>query len=99
MKVIDLPPSFVGTGEVKGSTFTRVFDGHKRKIYEVLAPEAQLPHYEVFDVKTTAICLDFANRIYSEDEVKVVYPKSADFGSWAWTYNNLESALKKAEEL
>jgi hypothetical protein len=52
----------------------------------------------VFEVKTTPICLDFANRVYSEDEVKVVYPKAKDFGVWAWSFNSLESAIKKANE-
>jgi len=98
MKTTNLPQTFVGTGEVKGFTFNRVFDGQHRKIYEVWVEDVPTPHYEMFEVKTTPICLDFANRVYSEDEVKVVYPKAKDFGVWAWSFNSLESAIKKANE-
>lgn len=99
MNTTELDIHFVGVGEVKGKVFTRVFENSKRYVYEVKDEDAPTPHYEVFDRKTTPVCVDFANRVYSETDDKEVYPKAKDFGSWAWTFNSFESAEIKANEL
>ena len=51
--------------------------------------------FEVFQKKTSRVCLDFENRIYSDTEVKERYPGDEDFGVWAWSYTSLASALLK----
>ena len=35
----------------------------------------------------------FENRIYSETDSKVVYPKSEDFGVWAWSFRDHDLAM------
>lgn len=98
MDIQPLPKEFIGTGEVKGMMFNQVFASKERYIYEVKQEDTPTPHYEVFDRKTTPICIDFENRVYSETEHKEVYPKSKDFGVWAWTFNNLQTAKDKLNE-
>lgn len=83
----------VGSGEVSGSIFTRVYENEKGYIYRV---DGYLnSHFEVFFKKTTAICIDFNKRIFSDTEKKEIYPKSNDFGIWAWSVNNIEKGIEK----
>ena len=49
--------------------------------------------------KITPICLDFENRVYSETEFKEIYPKSKDFGIWAFTKTDYMSALSKLQDI
>lgn len=93
-----LESQFTGIGEVKGKNFSRVYDSGSRYIYEVTEEGSPKPYYEVFDRKTTPLCVDFANRIYSESDFKEIYPKAKDFGVWAWTFKNIETAKNKADE-
>ena len=92
----ELELQFDGTGEVKDFVFTQVYKSDKAYIYEV---NTGTKHYEVFKRKHSPICLDFDNRIYSTTEFKETYPKSKDFGIWAWTYKNLDNALEKFQIL
>lgn len=39
------------------------------------------------------------NRIFSETEFKDKYPKSKDFGVWAWTFKSYTDAYSKFIEL
>jgi hypothetical protein len=82
-----------GTGEVDGFTYTFTKETDKAYLYEATSEEHK--HFEVFEKKITPICLDFANRVYSETEFKEIYPKAKDFGIWAFTYNNYISANHK----
>lgn len=82
-----------GNGEVKGFIFTKKYENDRGYVYEVRTGDRT--HFEVFHKKETPICIDFENRIYSETEKKEVYPKSKDFGVWAWTVNNLEKAIER----
>lgn len=93
----ELPRNFTGTGEVKGFIFTQIAKGKKAYIYEVDV-EGHL-HYEVFEKKTTPVCIDFANRIYSETDTKVMYPKAKHFGYWAWTSRELKKAQERFLEI
>jgi hypothetical protein len=85
-----------GTGEVSGFTYTFAKETDKAYIYEATSEEGGR-HYEVFEKKITPICLDFENRVYSETEFKEIYPKSKDFGVWAFTKTDFMSALSKLE--
>lgn len=88
-----LPAQFIGTGEVKGFTFKRVFENEKGYVYGVIQNEKV--HYEAFYKKVTPVCIDFENRIYSETEYKESYPSSKHFGSIAWTANSMDEAINR----
>jgi hypothetical protein len=87
---------FIGTGEVKNMRFLQLYASKKVYMYLV---GYQPAHYEVFERKNAPMCIDFENMIYSETEMKEYYPKSKDFGVWAWTFTNKDKALKKFKEL
>jgi len=89
---INLPDKFVGKGEVKGFEFTKVKSNDVGCIYRVDAGDVS--YYEVFKNKYTPVCIDFKNRVYSETEMKQVYPKAKHFGVWAWTTFKLDKANK-----
>ena len=92
-----LEEKFTGSGEVRGFNFKILRRGKNALWYVISSGEKR--HFEVFMVKTTPICLDFENRIYSETETKEIYPKSKDFGIWAWTYTSMAKAIDKFNEL
>jgi hypothetical protein len=94
MKTIKLEKQFKGKGEVKDFKFTKVEETERGYIYKV-----NDSYYEVFKKKTAPICLDFETRTYSADTVKEIYPKSNDFGAWAWAYNCILKANKRLHEL
>lgn len=91
--ITKLDANITGKGEVKGFLFTRVYENEEGYIYNVDTGESN--HFEVFFRKETPICLDFENRIYSENESKEIYPKSKDFGIWAWTVRSIDEGVKK----
>ena len=76
-----LKTQFQGIGEVKGYLFTQIRQTDKAFLYEVRSNEGK--HCEVFFKK--------ANHRFG----CVSYPTSKAFGIWAWTYMNLEFAIKK----
>jgi len=82
-----------GTGDVKGFIFTKEFENDKGYVFKVDTGSSK--HYEVFYKKTAPICLDFQNRIYSENEKKEIYPKAKDFGVWAWCVAKLEKGIER----
>lgn len=93
----ELFDQFIGTGEVKGFIFTRIDLSEKAYLYEVLYGSGK--HYEVFKRVETPVCIDFENRVYSETDTRVVYPKSKDFGVTAWTFTDLELAEQRFNEI
>jgi hypothetical protein len=93
MKIEKLPNSFEGKGEVKGYSFEKVFENEIGYVYQV--KEGNHIHYESFKKKIVPICIDFEKRIYSETDFKEVYPKKNDFGTWAWTKMEINSAISK----
>ena len=97
MNIVNLPSEFRGTGEVDDFQFNVVHASDKAYIYQVNVSDST--HYEVFERKKVPLCIDFANRIYSETDFKEVYPKAKDFGIWAWTYNKFSDALVKLNEI
>lgn len=81
----EIPEYFEGKGEVRHYTFTQVKKSEKGYIYEV--QREGLKHYEVFERHPNT-----RFGIYS-------YPGSASFGHWAWTFNTLEMAMHKFNQL
>lgn len=98
-KIIELPDSFVGTGEVKGFVFHKLHKGNAAYIYEVTDPDMVRSWYEVIKRVSTPIFEDFENRILSEDTERERYPKAKDGGRTSWTYVTLKEALAKFNEL
>ena len=84
---------FIGLGEVKGVHFKQIAESDKGYIYA--RKDGNVISYEVFLKQTVAKCIDFEKRIYSESERKEVYPKSKDFGVWAWSYHDINKAGDK----
>ena len=97
MKTHKLETDFIGIGEVKGFHYRKVRETVTAYLY--LVKDENSVWYEVFKKKATPICLDFSKRIYSETELKKVYPKSKDFGVWAWTFKTLVPAGEKLLDL
>ncbi len=97
MNLIKLEDQFIGIGEVKGFAFTKIKESNYGYIYQVI--NGSVMYFEVFKKKSAPICTDFENRIYDESLQKVRYPKSNDFGIWAWTYHKLDKAFEKLNSL
>jgi hypothetical protein len=95
-KINLLDKEFTGKGEVLNMRFLQLYMSEKAYIYQVADKH---PHYEVFERKTTPLCIDFKNKIYSETEFKEYYPNSKSFGVWAWTFNDLNKAIEKFNEI
>jgi hypothetical protein len=98
MKKIELKKEFEGSGDVKGFKFNRFLLTEHAIMYEVNTSEGKV-HYEVFKRKFTPVCIDFEKRIYSADVLKEIYPKSKDFGVWAWCITDREKAVEKYNKL
>lgn len=91
-----LEKQFTGIGEVRNFNFLQVYSNDLAYIYKVGDKDV---YFEVFERKTTPICIDFKKRIYSETDFKEIYPKAKDFGMWAFTYDNYKDALKRLKNL
>ena len=103
MSVEELPKQFIGGGDVKGFKFTQIANGERAYIYEVECEESytkdKSTHYEVIEKVAVEKCLDFANRIYSDTDLKHRYPKTNEFGKESWCYQNKTLAQNKFNEL
>jgi hypothetical protein len=89
---------FIGGRDVKWFKFTQIDFGTDAFLYEIDKGGGNL-HWEVFERKLTPICIDFEKHIYSEVDFKEIYPKSEDFGIWAFCYTNKAKAINKFNEL
>lgn len=90
---VKLEDRISGTGEVRGFLFTKEFENDKGYVYKVDTGDST--HFEAFYKKESPICIDFEKRIFSETEMKEVYPKSNSFGVWAWSVPSLERGIEK----
>jgi hypothetical protein len=91
-----LETEFTGVGEVRNFNFLQLYSTNLAYIYKVSNKDV---HYECFLKKSVPLCIDFKNKIYSEIDFKEVYPKSKDFGVWAWTFKKYEDALNKITDV
>lgn len=94
----ELENQFYGTGEVSDFKYRKLESNSSGFLYEVIL-DNKIVCYEVFNRKITPVCIDFEKRIYSKTEFKVIYPKSKDFGIWAWSYMKYDSAFEKFNSL
>ena len=95
----ELSKQFTGTGEVDGFIFNMTDEGPKAYVYSVTMPEVDSVHYEVFERVETKDVIANINGKQVMFEAKVKYPKSGDFGVWAFTFPTYESAMNKFNEL
>ena len=94
----ELEIEFKGTGEVSNFTFKQIASSAWGYVYEI-SDENNNRHYETFEKKEQQKREStIAGMKVSFDE-KVLYPKSANFGVWAWCYTNKESAMRRFDEL
>lgn len=91
MEIEKLEKKFEGSGEVKGYSFKRIKESDNGYIYQRFGNNGSIS-YEVFKKRAVAKCIDFKKRIYSETDFKEVYPKSKNFGDWAFNCMDLTSA-------
>lgn len=80
-----LPVTFSGRGETKGFNFTQIINGKKSYVYRV--EDSGRIYYEVIVKKI--------NKQFNCES----YPGSKGFGSLGFTFNNLDSAKVKFNEL
>ena len=97
IKIQHLELNFTGSGEVEGMAFESFYISLNAYMYKVTDDGNE--RFEVFERRKTPVCIDFEKRIYSETEFKEIYPKSRDFGVWAWTFSDKEKALNKFMEI
>ena len=81
----ELQEQFIGRGQVKGFAFTQIKKTASYYIYEVKSEGTK--YYEVF------------KRMENTRFGCVSYPTNNAFGTWAWTYLDLNKAKDKADEL
>lgn len=92
-----LPQEFIGKAEVKGVRFKQLYTFNNSYLYERTSEDTDKKYYEVF-LKKQINKFDFETNTVL-DTKKEIYPKSKDFGIWAWCLLNEETALKKCNEL
>lgn len=92
----ELPKKLEGSGDTKGFTYEQKDKRHYGYIYRA-QDSAGVVHFEVFERRLVHL-FDFETNTQLEDQ-KVSYPKSNDFGVWAWCYRTYEQAWKKLEEI
>ena len=98
MNITHLKKEFTGIGEVSGFKFRQIHSHSLAYLYEVNQDGTNV-HFEVFRRLKTPICLNFEERIYSTTHYKEKYPKSKDFGVWAWCITDKQKAIDKFNEL
>lgn len=81
----ELQKQFTGIGEVRGNLFAQIQQSNKAYIYKV--DTGCSIYYEVFKKKAKT------------NSVHHCYPTSKAFGLWAWTYQSLDKAINKFNEL
>ena len=92
-----LPEVFEGRGDMSGIKFVKDKESELAVIYRCYGEEYMF--YEVFKKKLVPILISFEERLYSETDLKYTYPKTENFGEWAFTYNDYNKAINKFNEL
>lgn len=89
----ELPLEFIGTGDVKDDIFKLIAVSptayiYTRKNFDTIT-------YEVFQRKEAKEADVVMNGVNVHFEAKVKYPRSEDFGVWAWYYDKYDDAIDK----
>lgn len=85
---------FIGKGAVKGMVFSLLQETSNGFLYSV-EDEGRV-HYEVFKRVERPKLLDWDTKEISEEKYPV-YPRTEDFGKWAWSYSSLEKAVSRLQ--
>ena len=93
----ELPIEFIGTGDVKDDVFKLINKSPKAYIYT--RKNFDTISYEVFQRKESKESDAIMNGVSVHFEAKVKYPRSEDFGVWAWYYDKYDDAMTKFIEL
>lgn len=93
----ELPIEFIGTGDVKDDVFKLINKSPKAYIYT--RKNFDIISYEVFQRKEAKETTATLNGTSVHFEAKVKYPRSEDFGVWAWYYDKYDDAVNKFVEL
>lgn len=94
----ELEIEFQGTGEVSNFTFKQIASSTRGYVYE-LTDENKNRHYESFERKEQQKSDTLIKGKKVSFEEKVIYPNSNSFGVWAFCYMNIESAMKRFEQI
>jgi hypothetical protein len=94
----ELEKEFIGTGEVRGWKFKQIACSPYALVSEVTTFEGSR-HYETFERKESKNSDYVIVGKCIHKEAKIKYPKSKDFGVWAWCIRDYGKALSKWEEL
>ena len=98
-----LASSFIGTGEMKGFSFTQIKNNEYAYLYEVRSLNDDNiildTWYEAFERRISKDCDRVFNGEIIHYESAEIYPKSSVFGIWAFSINNYNKALLKFNEL
>lgn len=89
---------FIGTGEVSGFIFNQIADLDNAYIYSVSYTPEKIDHYEVFRkqiIKEETVVID--NKVIHFRETER-YPRSSQFGLWAWSCKDLVAAIDTYKE-
>jgi len=97
--MIELEKTIKGTGEVAGFEFTQIAISNNAFTYRVNSDEVKESHYEVFERKELKESDYVMQGKAIHAEAKVRYPKSNNFGVWAWCFKSLESAMSKFKQI
>ena len=95
MKELEL--EFIGIGEVKGDLFKQINRSPHAYIYE--RDCEGIKSYEVFTRKEAKESYSIIGGVGVHFDAKVRYPKSEDFGVWAWYYNSYDKAIAKYDNI
>ncbi len=93
----ELEKEFVGVGEVKGFLFRQIMQSETAYLYEV-NDEGSF-HYEVFKRVEKQASQAMRDNVLINFSAKVSYPSAKSFGTTAWTYRNLDTAIEKFKTL
>lgn len=95
MEIDKLPDFLIGGGESSNYTYTQEAESQYGYIYKAQHKHIEeVYHFEVFEKKITPVCLNFQEKIYSEEKFRERYPRSINFGSWAYSCPNMERAVE-----
>lgn len=94
-----LENEFEGKGEVSGTRFKQLQKTDKAFFYQLTHVETGQNRFEVFKKKESKGGLAIIACLEVRYEQKQIYPKSNNFGKWAWCFYDYEKAAAKFNEI
>ena len=94
----ELAKEIDGKGDMVGYKLVQLLKTDKAYLYET-SDEFGVVSYEVFERRESKDATFIRDGIEIISEAKVRYPKTQDFGVWAFCFRDLEQAKEKFIEL